>query len=79
MKYLLLILFGLLFVGCSGRGDATVKDCISSGWAGMVITSDQQTISCYCSNGDKSPSGKSFITHAGNKSVDHFMYFKFGE
>lgn len=79
-RYMFTLFFiAVVFAGCAGRNDTTVKECISAGWAGIVITVDSPVISCYCSNGDKSPSGKSFITHAGNKPVDHFMYFKLGE
>ena len=70
--YKVLLILAVLLVGC----DTNPKDCIESGYKGMVIPKDI-TWDNSCSNGGVSPNGLHFVTRDGNANISHFYYLSF--
>lgn len=52
----ILVLLSLVFVGCGAQ--CNPQWCKKNNYKGVVVTNNGNT---YCSNGDLSPNGKSFI------------------
>ena len=69
MKYLLILLTALLFVGC----DNSYNDCKTYGYDGFVIEADVQSPSIYCSNGELVQNGDAYLTKDGI----HYIQFDY--
>ena len=65
MKYLLLLIAGLLLVGC---GNAPIT-CIEDGYKGIVLEVRINEPSAYCSDGKLTPDKRSYITASGSMLI----------
>ena len=72
-KVLMLIFVGIYLTGCNLSPSS--QSCKDAKWDGIVISKHGNDMSC--SNGDLSPSKKSFITSSGNVPVEHYLYLTF--
>lgn len=72
MKYIILTLISFILIGCS----ASVDECKEKKYKGIVVERTSENPSIYCSNGDKSPDEKYYLTDDGEKAIVWYKYFE---
>jgi len=68
----------IFLTGCDNdNGSDEVNMCKELGYSGVVIENKSLPAVFYCSNGDKTPDGKCFVTLNGEEDIDTCTYREF--